>query len=134
MYEKHLKQVHLSRLSPVMWAYNKGYPRKTLGVPIEPAHGMGGCGCGCGAQAPYADTTGVRPGGNPMWNDLYRIGVVGKLSRVAPFGPSAFTNCTNCGVGTDDGSGEAMSGLWPFFVAIGGFALLTFLGTRRRYQ
>ena len=134
MYEKHLKQVHLSRLSPVMWAYNEGYPRKTLGVPIEPAYGMGDF--GCGAQVPYSDVTGIRPGGNPMWNNLYRIGVAGKLSRVAPFGPDAFTNCTNCGVGSDNGNGDesALSGLWPFFLAFGGFALLSYLGSRRRYE
>lgn len=137
MYEKHLKQVHLSRLSPVMWAYQQGYPRKTLGVPIKSAYGMGDC--GCGAQQPYSDVTGIRPGGNPMWNNLYRIGVAGKLSRVSSFGPDAFTNCTNCGVGTDNGNGNGepasgLSAMWPFFLAFGGFALLSYLGSRRRYE
>jgi hypothetical protein len=132
MYEQHLKQVHLSRLSPVMWGWKQGYPRKELGVPIKPAYGMGDC--GCDAQAPYTDVTGIRPGGNPMWENLYRIGVAGQLSRVAPFGPDAFTNCTNCGVGNDNengGAGEAMGGLWPFVAAFLGFGAITFLFTRR---
>lgn len=28
--------------------------------------------------------------GRPLWNDLYRVGVIGGMSRVAPFGPGAF--------------------------------------------
>jgi hypothetical protein len=132
MYEQHLKRVHLSRLSPVMWGWQQGYPRKELGVPIKPAYGMGTD----AAQLPYTDVTGIRPGGNPMWENLYRIGVAGKLSRVAPFGPSAFTNCTNCGVGNDNGNvsggtGGAMGGLWPFVAAFLGFGAITFLFTRR---
>ncbi len=131
MYEKHLKRVHLSRLSPGMWGWKQGYPRKELGVPIQPAYGMGVD----AAQVPYNDVTGVRPGGNPMWENLYRIGVAGKLSRVAPFGPDAFTNCTNCGVGDDNGGGgasNALGGLWPFLVAFLGFGAITYLGNRYR--
>jgi hypothetical protein len=50
MYEKHLDRVHLSRLSPVMWSWKHGYPRKQLGVPIKPAYnaGMGAMGNGEG--------------------------------------------------------------------------------------
>lgn len=132
MYEQHLKQVHLSRLSPVMWAWQDGYPRKEWGVPIKPAYGMG-----LDAQAPYQDTTGIRPGGNPMWEKMYRIGVVGELSRVAPFGPDAFTNCTNCGsMGNENGADNvqvpsAFGALMPFFLAFGAFGLITYFGTRR---
>lgn len=38
MYEgpRGLKQVHLSRLSPVMWTTQGGYPRKPFAIPIGP--------------------------------------------------------------------------------------------------
>ena len=140
MYEQHLKQVHLSRLSPVKWGWPQGYPRKEWGVPIKPAYGNGMGGCGCGAQAPYQDVTGIRPGGNPIWDNLYRIGVVGQLSRVSPFGPDAFTNCTNCGpMGTENGtdseeSGSALGAMTPFLLAFLGFGVLTYLGSRRKYK
>ena len=127
MYEQHLKQVHLSRLSPVMWGWKDGYPRKQLGVPIKPAYnGMGSY----ATQAPYEQVTGINPAGDSVWNNLYRIGVAGKLSRTAPFGPSAFSGC--CGVGTEEsGSENTMGALWPFFLAFGAFGLITYFGMRR---
>ena len=136
MYEQHLKQVHLSRLSPVKWAWPQGYPRGEWGVPIKSAYGGGMGECISPAQLPYTDTTGIRPGGNPMWNNLYRIGVVGRLSRVSPFGPDAFSNCVNCGVGTDEanGNGEpasAVGSLMPFFLAFAAFGAMAYLSTRR---
>lgn len=64
MYEQHLKRVHLSRLSPVMWGWKSGYPRRELGVPIKPAYqGMGGL-CGCGSDG---DSTGNGKFGSWSW-------------------------------------------------------------------
>jgi len=133
MYEQHLKQVHLSRLSPVMWAWKDGYPRKELGVGIRPAYnGMGSY----ATQAPYEQVTGINPAGDPVWNNLYRIGVAGKLSRTTPFGPDAFSGCGCRGVGTEieNGSGNAMLSLWPLLLAFGAFGLITYLGTGRNYK
>jgi len=40
-----LKQKHLSRLSPVMWTLQTGYPRPEIAAPIPPApNGMGNSG------------------------------------------------------------------------------------------
>ena len=86
MYEKHLKQVHLSRLSPVMWGWKQGYPRKELGVPIQPAYGMGG----------YES---VNPIGSPIWSNTWQQRAAGALKRV---NPSAMDGC-GCGAMGDWG-------------------------------
>jgi len=131
MQEKHLKRVHLPQLSPVMWSWQQGYPRKELGVPIKPAYGMGAYEeLPVPAQAPYTQVTGVNPAGTKLWNDLYRIGVVGKQSRVRPFGPSAFSGC---GCGTDEASGFASSlgGALPFIAGAAGMLAVMILLERR---
>jgi hypothetical protein len=135
MQEKHLKRIHLSRLSPVMWSWKHGYPRRELGVPIKPAYNaMGNYEDGpVPSQMPYAQVTGVNPEGTTLWNDLYRIGVAGKLSRVRPFGPSGFSGCQGCG--NDEETGNGFSGLLtPWLLAILGFGVVTYLGTRGPYR
>jgi hypothetical protein len=79
---KHLKQVHLAMLSPVMHAYGKPFIRKTQFKPIQPAH------IGLGSYESTAQT--IAPRSKKLWSDLYRVGVAGSLSKVTPFGPSAF--------------------------------------------
>jgi hypothetical protein len=79
-YLKGLNQVHLSRLSPVMWSLKGGYPRKPMTVPI----GMGSDDDGRYKSVPLDYQR------QPVWNDLYRVGVLGAMSRVAPFGPAGF--------------------------------------------
>ena len=81
---KHLNQVHLSRLSPVMWSTKYGYPRKAMTVPIESVGGMGSDDDGRYKSVPLDYQR------QPVWNDLYRVGVLGAMSRVAPFGPAGF--------------------------------------------
>lgn len=123
---KPLKQVHLSRLSPVMWTLQTGYPRPEIAVPIQEING----GMGMGEADPANSdgryvATPINPKASPLWSNLYRIGAAGALSRVAPFGPDAF--------GTDNGDQPSTWGLWPFFLAFGGMALLTYFGTKRKY-
>jgi len=79
-----LNQVHLSRLSPVMWSLKGGYPRKAMTVPIGAVGGMGGDDDGRYKSVPLEYQR------QPVWNDLYRVGVLGAMSRVAPFGPAGF--------------------------------------------
>lgn len=77
-----LKKVHLSRLSPVMRRSGSPYPRREMTVPIQPS---------LGAMGNYeGNVYDVDPRGTPLWSDVYRIGAAGSLSRVSPFGPSAF--------------------------------------------
>jgi hypothetical protein len=127
---KQLKQVHLSRLSPVMWTLQTGYPRPEIAVPIQEING----GMGMGEADPANSdgryvATPINPKASPLWSNIYRLGAAGALSRVAPYGPDAF--------GTDNGNGEmqpsTFGALWPFFLAFGGMALLTYFGTRRSY-
>lgn len=40
--------------------------------------------------------------GRPLWKDLYRVGVIGGMSRVAPFGPGAFYPRVIRSMGSDD--------------------------------
>jgi len=124
---KPLRQKHLSRLSPVMWTLQTGYPRPEIAVPIPEAQGMSEYlevpMSGMGDAGGRYEATPINPKASPLWSNLYRIGTAGALSRVAPFGPSAF--------GNDNGNGSTLSSLWPFFLAFGGMAALTFLFTRR---
>jgi len=39
--------------------------------------------------------------GRPVWDNLYRVGVVGGMSRVAPFGPGAFYPRVSHSLGTN---------------------------------
>ena len=78
---KQLNTVQLTRLSPMMWSKQGGYPRKGMSVPIGPAMGSDD---GRYASVPLTSQA------QPVWNNLYRVGVVGGMSRVAPFGPAAF--------------------------------------------
>jgi hypothetical protein len=57
----------------------------------------------------------------PVWNDLYRVGVIGGMSRVAPFGPAAF--------GTEEA--PAGSETWKKWVLIlGALGLASFVFAR----
>ena len=86
MYEKHLNRVHLSRLSPVMWSWQQGYPRKELGVPIKPAYnGMGA----------YETATPISPKGSPVWSDTWQQRAAGALQRVSPYGLGNGVETTN---------------------------------------
>jgi hypothetical protein len=116
---KALKQVHLSRLSPVMWTVQTGYPRPEISVPISSVNGGG---MGSENDDGRYVATPMNPKASPLWSNTYRIGAAGALSRVAPYGPSAF--------GTAE-EGSKLSDLWPFFVALGGVALFTYFGSRR---
>jgi hypothetical protein len=88
-YLKGLNQVHLSRLSPVMWSLKGGYPRKPMTVPI-----------GMGDDDGRYKSVPLDYQRQPVWNDLYRVGVLGAMSRVAPFGPAGFG--TEPAPGSDD--------------------------------
>jgi hypothetical protein len=107
--------VHLSRLSPVMWTLQTGYPRPEIAVPIPEVNGMGSD----NDDGRYVATP-INPKGSPLWSNLYRIGAAGALSRVAPYGPDAF--------GTDNGVDRmsTLKSLWPFFLALGGMAAFTY--------
>jgi len=126
---KHLNKIHLPRLSPVMWSLQQGYPRKEIAVPIPDVQSIGMGDDSQNADGRYVATQ-INPKASPLWSNLYRIGAAGALSRVAPFGPDAF------GTDTENGQTEsqqsALSGLWPFALAFGGVALITYLGTRDR--
>jgi hypothetical protein len=93
-----LKQIQLSTLSPVMWSLKGGYPRKPMTVPIGRETGLGGLGV-AGDDGRYASVP-LEYQRQPVWNDLYRVGVIGGMSRVAPFGPAAF-GTEEAGGGTD---------------------------------
>jgi hypothetical protein len=85
MQEKHLKRIHLSRLSPVMWSWKHGYPRKELGVSIKPAYnGMGN----------YEMATPINPKGSPIWSETWQQRAAGALQRVSPY---AMDGCAGCG-------------------------------------
>lgn len=77
MYEgpRGLKQVHLSRLSPVMWTTQGGYPRKPLATPIGPLD----MSMGIDSDNRYAPVTG--------WN---RYNSVANLRQIA-FGSNGDT-------------------------------------------
>jgi hypothetical protein len=90
MYEQHLKRVHLSRLSPVMWGWQQGYPRKELGVSIKPAYGMG-------------EFQSVNPIGSPIWSETWQQRAAGALKKVSPFAMDG------CGCG----NAEAEQGVRP---------------------
>lgn len=79
-----LKQIQLSTLSPVMWSLKHGYPRKAMTVPIDAVGGMSGDDDGRYKSVPLDYQR------QPVWNDLHRVGVLGAMSRVAPFGPAGF--------------------------------------------
>ena len=113
-YLKGLNQVHLSRLSPVMWSVKHGYPRKAMTVPIESVGGMSGDDDGRYKSVPLDYQR------QPVWNDLYRVGVLGAMSRVAPFGPAGF--------GTEPVTGDSTK-KWLFFlgaIGIGAFLFSRF--------
>jgi hypothetical protein len=114
-----LKQVQLSTLSPVMWSLKGGYPRKQWGVPIGKEPALSGLGV-AGDDGRYASVP-LEYARQPVWNNLYRVGVIGGMSRVAPFGPAAF--------GTDD----APAGTEPWkkwVVILGAIGLVSFVFTR----
>ena len=114
--EKHLKRVHLSRLSPVMWGWKTGYPRKELGVPIKPAfNGMGA----------YESATPINPKGSPIWSETWQQRAAGALQRVSP---QAMDGCScNCGMGTE-GDGPSFfdrAWIWVGLVLLFGSAYLS---------
>lgn len=115
-----LKQVHLSRLSPVMWTPKTGYPRPELSVPI---HSVNSEGMGSENDDGRYVATPMNPKASPLWSNIYRIGAAGALSRVAPFGPDAF--------GTTEEERSTLGQFWPFIVAFGGMALFVYFGSRR---
>ena len=112
MHEQHLKQVHLSRLSPVMWAWQNGYPRKEWGVPIKSVYsGMGGVGN-------YELATPINPKGSPVWSETWQQRAAGALKRVP------MSDC-GCGVGNGEPTAE-QSRRWRSEYTIGvlGFGAL----------
>ena len=111
MYENRLKQVHLSRLSPVMWGWKDGYPRKQLGVPIKPAYnGMGS----------YEAATEINPKGSPIWSETWQQRAAGALRRVSPY---AMDGCCP-GVGTTNNENQSRPWLGLGIVMAIGVGLL----------
>lgn len=112
MYEKHLKRVHLSRLSPVTWSWRQGYPRKEVGVFIGPAYdGMGACHM----------ATPINPKGSPAWSETWQQRAAGALHRV---NIQSMDGCCP-GVGTANGEGQGRPML--------GFGLLLAFGAGLLY-
>lgn len=115
MYEKHLNRVHLSRLSPVMWGWKEGYPRKELGVPIKKAYqGMG----------EYGAATSINPKGSPVWSETWQQRAAGALHRV---NPQAMNGCA-CSMGDEESSGTKKKSVWVILAGLGAFALLVYRG------
>jgi hypothetical protein len=113
-----LKQVHLSRLSPVMRPAGSIYPRQPqyLATPIPASMGNY-------EMVPLgSDVQSIDPRGMPLWSNLYRMGAAGNLSRVGTFGPAAF--------GDAEGSlAERARPMLPFLLALGvGAGLVWFMG------
>lgn len=106
-----LRQVQLSTLSPVMWSLKGGYPRKPMTVPIGVVGGMSG------DDGRYASVP-LEYARQPVWNNLYRTGVIGGMSRVAPFGPAAF--------GTEEVAGGTTWKKWVVILGAIGLASLMF--------
>lgn len=113
-----LKQIQLSTLSPVMWSLKGGYPRKQWSLPIAKEPALAGLGV-AGDDGRYASVP-LEYQRQPVWNNLYRVGVIGGMSRVAPFGPAAF--------GTEETAGGASWKKWV--VILGAIGLASFLFTR----
>ena len=88
MQERHLRQVHLSRLSPVMWGWPQGYPRREWGVPIKPAYGMGST-----EGDNYEMATPINPIGSPVWSDTWQQRAAGALKRRS-LNPMAGCGCS----------------------------------------
>jgi hypothetical protein len=112
---KPLKQVQLSTLSPVMWSLKGGYPRKQISVPIAREPALGGLGV-AGDDGRYASVP-LEYARQPVWNNLYRTGVIGGMSRVAPFGPAAF--------GTEEVTGDPWK-KWLFILGVVGIGAFFF--------
>ncbi len=112
---KGLRQVQLSTLSPVMWSLEGGYPRKQMSVSIAKDPALGGL----GDDGRYASVP-LEYARQPVWNNLYRTGVIGGMSRVAPFGPAAF--------GTEEVSGGDAWKKW--LVILGAIGLVSFVFNR----
>jgi hypothetical protein len=84
-----------------MWAWNKGYPRKTLGVPIKPAYGMGST-----EENNYEVATPINPKGSPIWSETWQQRGAGALKQRHPFAMNG------CGCGSTNGETEQTSRHW----------------------
>jgi hypothetical protein len=78
-----LKTYYTGRLRRIMRAYKQPLPQGEAGYAIPPVPYV--------AMGNYeGNVQTIDPRGSELWSNLYRIGSAGALSRVAPFGPSAF--------------------------------------------
>lgn len=92
-YNKPVKKVWTTRLSPLMRAPNQPWIRSPLVSPIGDERDIElGIGLGDdGTTGRIRPVKPVRPRNRALWSDIYRIGAAGALSRVRPFGPNAFS-------------------------------------------
>ena len=129
---KHLNQVHLSRLSPVMWPVGGPYPNVPWWTSIGESGAQASALSSMGNYEPSQPDV-IHPRADALWSDLYRITPAGALNRVAPFGPSAFGN--DLGPGVEEGAsaptlGERARNMAPFLLALGATAGLMMLMSR----
>jgi hypothetical protein len=125
---KRLNQVHLSRLSPVMWPVGGRHPNAPWWTPIDESAALSSMGNYEPAQPDV-----IHPRADALWSDLYRITPAGALNRVAPFGPSAFGNDLGPGVDVAASTptlGERARNMAPFLLALGATAGLMLLMNR----
>lgn len=81
-----------------MWAWQHGYPRKELGVPIKPAYGMGAT-----DGSNYEFARPVNPKGSPIWSETWQQRGAGALKKVHPW---AMDGC-GCGFGNETKTNDA---------------------------
>jgi hypothetical protein len=126
---KHLNQIHLSRLSPVMWPVRGPYPNAPWWEPIHSSEAM----VGMGSNYEPAQPDIIHPRADALWSNLYRITPAGALNRVAPFGPSAFGN--DLGPAEEGAASPSLAqrlgDMWPLILAFGGAAAMMLLIGRR---
>lgn len=144
---KPLNQVHLSRLSPVMWSLKGGYPRKAMTVPIAGESALGGYDDGLGPLnqvhlsrlSPVMWTT---RGGYPRQTLSTKIGPLdmsmGSFDRrYAPVtGWNQYNSVANLRPIAFGSNGDTVAspgtGFWfPFLLAAGGALVLTMLFNRQ---
>jgi hypothetical protein len=126
---KHLKKVHLARLSPVMWPAGGPHPNPPWWTPISSSGALSSMG---NYEPSQPDV--IHPRADPLWSDLYRITAAGALNRVAPFGPSAFGDDlgpAESGAAAQPTLMERARNMAPLLLAIGaGAGLMMLIGRR----
>jgi hypothetical protein len=108
-----------------MWGWKQGYPRKELGIPIQPAYGMGSI-----EEDSYEMATPVNPIGAPVWSEIWQQRVAGALKR----NPLSMDGCGcggSCGAMGDWGViSRAVHGTTRIPISLGLGALVGLAGAR----